>query len=1511
MAVRRHLRAALRWVFRLAKLLALSAVLTTSLAVGLLLHANTPPARRLAAQLLTRGLSDFFRGTVQIKEITKVSLNGVTSPEARVQDPDGATVLVVSELRARTDFVQMAKTVLWGGQRISLVIKHVRAERAEVFVIPEPDTGVPTIATAFTPVDEPDPPSSEPSEEPRYVRTWLPNVELGRVYARGRVAGLPTLEVQLANVRGSVLASPKGAAIDVQRYGVVVRGLGGTDTTGTGELHIRAPGAVWSSFDGFLGNLSVGAFVHVKGDRIEARLDLPQAKPLDVQGLWVDYPIRVPVAAHAEAQGTLQALQTSVRLESGEARITASGPLKIEPELSVKLDVEGRSFDLRALFPEAPETKIDLDSTISVWNKRGQVVVDANGITAASKVAGMDVPPTDINSTFNEKGFYGTATFHEEGLPLKVDFKFHPAGPIDLNARARSFVIEKAPRLKALTQARGRADVTVKARIEKEQLDASAVANLRSFKMGDIAVKRAAISGRARGPLAKPKELDINASVTGRGLAASGFKFGEVDLSARGNVLKPKVSAKLTDEFGPNVKASATVTMQDPPRVDNLSVEVKRRGAALKGRIARLDLGSREIFIEDLSLAGAGGQLAGSLRLSPDRIIAKAKGADLDLDAIARALGLEKGSLGGRLRVDTDLDIRNDRASGHLRFALGKGSVMGVGGIAMRVNTSVSGRRFDGDLSGTVEGIGNVGGAWQTELKGKMLTADVWKRWTGLAQVHASELNLGLLTYALPSSWGVQNVEGKAFTQIRIERGDEQKLPSVFWVGGTQKLAVEYGDEQKLAGIDVQVGGGIDGGSGDSSGTTRLVDAHGALASLSGSTKLDLHALIAVPAKFAEQLRETKMEGVLLIPERRLSLLPEPLATTAVDGSVQARLTWVGAPKDPVIGSRINFTGLRAAHSRLALPANVAITAQYEPRTGRYAGTAEMAQSNRRAAWLISKGLAPLDGSAPTGGVQMVFERAPLGLVPFLADGRVTGALSGTIALQRPEGAALPFASANLQLLGVTVDRVPVGKGSVFARSDGKTISAKAELTKRDSRLSMTAGAGVKWEGVAPELDADRPIRLTAEARSFDAVVLSPFLRDIFSRLGGDIDAGLAATLVAEKRKKETHWTGKIVGSAALRNGVLQIAPLGLEIRDLSASVKAREAGRYTAIDIRDVVGKARSELNNVKATGTLFFDGVRLESGMAALTLAKKPGVPILLQGVSQATADGSATLTLQRQPERMLVKVEVPELTARLPQANSRNVIQLGDNPNVAVVQPLREPTILSGERALPWRFEVELGRDVKVTRNDLAVRLTGQPVIELGNEVAVTGYMDLRAGGRIQTLGKSFVIENGRVLFDTEDPADPHLNALASWRAPDGSTIYLEVTGTLKDARLRVSSPDHSEDEAMALLLGGGGDLATGAGVGALNAIFSGALPGQVELRTASHEDKSAHTVAVQIVEDVWVEGTYRQSAESVQSSTGADRVDVSTTVDWRFRRNWSLRTEIGTLGTGLDLLWQYRY
>jgi len=296
------------------------------------------------------------------------------------------------------------------------------------------------------------------------------------------------------------------------------------------------------------------------------------------------------------------------------------------------------------------------------------------------------------------------------------------------------------------------------------------------------------------------------------------------------------------------------------------------------------------------------------------------------------------------------------------------------------------------------------------------------------------------------------------------------------------------------------------------------------------------------------------------------------------------------------------------------------------------------------------------------------------------------------------------------------------------------------------------------------------------------------------------------------------------------------------------------------------------------------------------------------------------------------MRVEVTVSSLVAKLPESSGRSVVDLGDNPAIVVAQPLREPRPKRTGEILPWKFVINLGRGVKLRRSDLEIPLVGQPIVELGQKTNVTGYVELEPGGRFQAWGKTFVIDTGRVIFDTPDPADPHITAAANWRGPDGTIVYADVRGTLKEAKIAVSSdPPRSEPEIMAILFGGssagsgsedtgssrsregsaaaGGVLAT-----AFNSLFAESLsrgPVQVELRTSTNEDKASYTAAVRLAENIWFEGTYRNRLEAQQDATSAEPVDVSGTIDYRFRRNWSLRTEVGTLGTGLDLLFQYRY
>jgi hypothetical protein len=52
----------------------------------------------------------------------------------------------------------------------------------------------------------------------------------------------------------------------------------------------------------------------------------------------------------------------------------------------------------------------------------------------------------------------------------------------------------------------------------------------------------------------------------------------------------------------------------------------------------------------------------------------------------------------------------------------------------------------------------------------------------------------------------------------------------------------------------------------------------------------------------------------------------------------------------------------------------------------------------------------------------------------------------------------------------------------------------------------------------------------------------------------------------------------------------------------------------------------------------------------------------------------------------------------------------------------------------------------------------------------------------------------------------------------------------------------------------------------------------------------------------------QGSFQTASESnLEGSTN----DLTGTLDYRFSRHWSLRTELGTSGGAFDLLWSHRY
>ena len=794
----------------------------------------------------------------------------------------------------------------------------------------------------------------------------------------------------------------------------------------------------------------------------------------------------------------------------------------------------------------------------------------------------------------------------------------------------------------------------------------------------------------------------------------------------------------------------------------------------------------------------------------------------------------------------------------------------------------------------------------------------------------------------LPASLRIASVAGQAAGQIRIDRHKADALPSLSALMETHGLEVVQNPPKgsdagptRLSGVDVQLGGLVNGETGDSSLTSRLVYERSVLASAKAALKPDLHKLVAHPDQIVAELASTPINAVLTVEKREIDAFPSFLRVPGMSGALGGRVTVSGPPTEAVFGASLDAEHLVAGNARYVAPVDIHASARYERSTGLFGGSAAASVSGRRVAQLAARGTAKWNdlfaGAEPghprwTGGGQLVFERTPLGIVGALADAHVGGELNGTFALERT--AALPQIVANVEVGGMSINGTPVGVGRVSARSDGEHLAADVHFEKGAGNLDVKARAALVWDGVMPGLDRTRPLVLGADAKQFDAVVLQPLLSDILSELDGSVDAHLTATMT---RDEKDDWDANIAGTATMKDGVIQLAALGLALDDVEFRAGAGRVGKQTVINIDALKAKARSDKQNLTGRATIHLEGLRVVSGDADSAADPNAPVPVLVEGVTLATVDtrGHAVhMELDREPERMRVAVTVPHLLARLPKEQSRSVQPLGDNPDVQVAQPMTEPTAPRSGTALPWTIAFTLGGDVRLTRSDIEILVAGKPSLELGKEATVGGYVTLRAGGRIPALGHTFAIDGGTVTFDTGEADNPHIDATASWRSPDGTNVHATIQGKWKEATIRLTSdPPLPEPEIMAILLGGtpgtagggpsGGAIAAGAASQlGLYDLLSNTPLSNVQFSADSRENQygnsnTAYTAAVRVSDEVWLEGTYEQAGGVEKTDPNTAAPAFSAAVDWRFHRNWSLRTEAGTATTALDLLWSYRY
>ncbi|HEY3236014.1 MAG TPA: hypothetical protein VGJ84_14955, partial [Polyangiaceae bacterium] len=998
----------MRWTGRALGALCLVALFISTAGLGLLWHLDLPAERRFAARALTGLLSRTFHGKFVVGGIQQLSPRSLAARDVYINDEYGHTVLKVNQLHAEFNVLDLVYRVLLGSDKLSVVVQHVRVEKAEAWLYIDPQTGKPTIQSALTPVPSKSP---RPSSEARYVRVWLPVIELGEGIAHGQIVqGAPVMQARVTNARGSVFASPAGARVDVPRFGVVLRGSTGPAATGIGSLYFRTPSTVWGSLDGYFGNLQVNGVGRLDGSRASLSVDVPRGKSADLRALWGDWPLSEDAAVHLEASGELPNLYAQASLQVKDSTLLAHGPVDLSKP-SARLDVQGNNLDLAVIEPSWVHTHIDATARVMIdQDKVSQApVVGIQATTQPSEADHNLIPGVELDGALRGGSLQATAHINEPGIPITANLRAGH-GTLEIGFRTAPFQAEGAPRLRQHLDAKGQVALEGHAHIEKRELNAQVNGSVRNFQLGEVSLAEGRVNGKITGPLSDPKKLRTELSLQGKDARGSDFRFNDVSAQASGKLDSLDVKVSLKNAAGPNVEASGRLSPQQGAKFEDMQVSVERGGTSVRVRVSAMRVSKRGVEISGLELSGPSGELHGSVALGPDRVSVNARGRDVDLDVLTHILGLQKGVIGGKLNVDADIQGGEHNQHGHLHLALGDATISAVSGVSLRLDAELDGDQLRGESSVLVRNAGSIGSTWDTRLGGLITRVESWRNMIGTAQAQLAGLRLAYLERLLPKGGKVNRIEGAASGELRLMRQSAQALPDLFFVLGTQGLKVAGSDAGEardgapgsIQGIDLQMGGSIQGQTGEYTGTTRLIDKTGVLASASGRARLDLKRVLDAPSEFAKELDQAPVEVVLVVGERAIEGLPASLRPQGLSGVLSGRATLTGTLREPSFGASVSIRQLHSAGHELALPVDVTMNAQYQKSSGDLRATAEVWQNGLRVAGLETDGtlkwadlMSGAGSSHYNGKVTLAAKGLPLEVLGPVAEARLSGLLFG------------------------------------------------------------------------------------------------------------------------------------------------------------------------------------------------------------------------------------------------------------------------------------------------------------------------------------------------------------------------------------------------------------------------------------------------------------------------------------------------------------------------------------
>jgi len=1545
---------------------------------GAVLHANVRPARRFVARMLSDLLTSTFNGRITILKIDHIDAGGFDGADATVDDPSGARVLTVFGLRGRSSLVEIARRLTSGSASVEIDIPHAHADLVEATIVPD-DEGIPTLARAFEPRPAAD--TRAPSGPGKRVRVWLPEAELDKVNARGGIAGLEGLDVDLANVYGSVLAGTDRTSIRIRRFSVHAGGLASKPAVGTSEIRIELPSttgkdiSVWSVFDGNVGDVQVNLRGGLDGRELHLSGDALRARPEAVRVFLPWWPILDDVKVHVQARGEPSNLFARGSAQVGTGTAEFAGQLRLAGGVRTTLAVEARNVDLRSFAEGAPATAISTSATLNLGVDRvrgveGSVVAT----TEPFRIASFDVPPASVITSFAGSSLVGKVELHDPVLASEIDVDVHPGpndGPVvvDIDWSARAPAMERVPWLASIGN--GELAWRAKGSIVGGRLSASVDGTTAHFARPGVALEEGHISGTVRGPF---DALAIDATLEGKNFHAGPLMFPDLLAKAEGPLSRLSVVAAVSGNDGPKLGAQASVeTSPSGTVVRDLELAAAREDVAVFGKVHRISVTDDRVDLQGISVEGAGEPIAGSLSISPSSLKVRLAAADVDLEKMGAVL-LPGAIVGGRLSFDIDAELTARSERGHARMRLEKGRLGEISAVGAQGEADIGGGHFSGGVDVLWGTLGSVTITTNdATLAGSALRTSSWENARGKLQID-STVDLGRLSEQFAAVLKpIGQAGGSARAKVVLSRVDgpaqgggsnarsDAAPPDVDLLFWTDALRVG----RTTDGVDIQLALHVDGDEPKGQLTARLIDTEGIFVGLSASaTELRLADFWRSPERALDRLWTLPMTAEIALPRRSLALYPAALRLPGWRGDVEGTGTLTGSIRSPVVGVNVQGHAIEPASAGLGLPVEVDAQARYDgeralarvrasrpqgvvfdastqidARLEKLLGAASRAPSAERdrVAASAEEGDAERQHRAEpfweaTGRARLY--QFPLASVPALSDNVVGGFASGTLTFRGLNRD--PQIEAEIDATNLTLDTATFPSSMAHLRVAKGRVVVSAKLDQKVGGASATAAGSVDWTSpLLPELDRKEPLDLFLEARDLRAAALyALFLRKIFSHFDGRLNG----TLHLHQGAEGDETANFIDGAFDLQDGSLLVAEIGQEFRRASAHIGVTKRGE---VEVSNV--SASGVTGRLTASGKMWLKGLTFEKAEGEVSIAEREAVPLTIEGVSLGDAWGKLMLHAKMSNEHTVkLDIDVPIFHADMPESSGRDLQSLSDNADIAVgvrrggqeLVPvlLGPPEEKRAEDALAWQVTFYLGQEVVLRRGSMMeLTLGGQPMVTLTDKAHVTGEIEFRSGA-VEVFGKRFEIEHGTAQFEGDEPGNPNVAVTARWDAPDGTRIYADFVGPLRTGLLSLrSEPARSRSDIVAILLFGttsesnprpgpsykqnqaaaataGTVLAGGAVSTSVNRVLASVSPLDITTRVTSDAQSPTPEVAVRLSPRVTAQISYRTRAPIPTEKQ--DRVLV--TLDWRFRRNWSIATTLGNRGgTELDLIWKYRY